>query len=56
MVFTIWLLQYESKGGQESVSKQDYNFQTLLLVIAIMLGIVGVGALAALVMFLTLIT
>jgi hypothetical protein len=34
----------------------DYNFQVLLAIFGAILGIVGVGALAALVMFLTLIT
>lgn len=38
------------------MSKLDYNFQMLLVVLCILLGTVGVGAIAALVMFLTLIT
>lgn len=38
------------------MSKLDYNFQVLLIIFVTVLGTVGVGALAALVMFLTLIT
>jgi hypothetical protein len=33
------------------MSKLDYNFQILLLLFAVMLGIVGIAALGALMMF-----
>ena len=35
------------------MSKQDYNFQMLLLIIAVILGITGLAAIGALIMFLT---
>jgi len=35
------------------MSKHDYNFMTLLLVLAVLLGITGVMGLGALIMFLT---
>lgn len=41
------------KGGDELVSKQDYNFQLLLVLLAVMLGITGLASLGAMIMFLT---
>jgi hypothetical protein len=35
------------------MSKTDYNFQVLLLIIAVILGIAGICSVAALIMFLT---
>jgi len=35
------------------MSKHDYNFQMLLLVVAVILGIAGIAALGALMMFFT---
>jgi hypothetical protein len=35
------------------MSKQDYNFQVLLILLVVMLGIAGIMGLAALIMFLT---
>jgi hypothetical protein len=35
------------------MSKNDYNFQMLLLIIAVILGITGIAALGALMMFFT---
>lgn len=41
------------KKGQtaSSMSKHDYNYQLLLLIFAVMLGIVGIASLGALMMF-----
>jgi len=35
----------------DSMSKHDYNYQLLLLIFAVILGIVGIAALGALMMF-----
>lgn len=35
----------------DSMSKHDYNYQLLLLIFAVILGIVGIAALGAMMMF-----
>nr|QDH88897.1 MAG: hypothetical protein H4Bulk472253_000002 [Leviviridae sp.] len=46
-------LRVEQKGEHLNMSKHDYNFQMLLVVLLIMLGITGIAALGALMMFMT---
>jgi hypothetical protein len=44
------------RGEFGIMSKLDYNFQMLLVVVCILLGVAGIGGIAALIAFLTLIT